>query len=115
MFRVSGDSYKGTPHFIVSVDGEQVGGTLTTAASHGAGQTQDITLTGAFGTGPHDVAVKFLDDAWGGTTAADRNLYVHQVSFDGQTMTGDAASNHAGYNSNGVANLFSNGSAEWHI
>ncbi|MCJ2111908.1 hypothetical protein MKK64_11945, partial [Methylobacterium sp. E-025] len=53
VFRVSGDSYQGDPHFQVLVDGHQIGGTLTTSASHAAGQTQDITLTGQFGTGAH--------------------------------------------------------------
>src|SRR5439155_1500781 len=67
--KVSGDSWQGNPHFVVSVDGQQVGGTLSTSASHAAGQTQDITLTGQFGSGAHDVAVTFLDDAWGGSDA----------------------------------------------
>jgi len=84
VLKVSGDSYLGSPHFIVTVDGKPVGGTLTTTASHAAGQTQDVTLTGSFGAGPHDVAVKFIDDVYGGSPAADRNLYVHQISLDGQ-------------------------------
>ncbi|MCJ2038757.1 hypothetical protein MKK55_07285, partial [Methylobacterium sp. J-059] len=115
VFRVSGDSYQGNPHFQVLVDGHQIGGTLTTSASHAAGQTQDITLTGAFGTGAHDIAVQFLDDVYGGSATADRNLYVHLVSLNGHTLAGDAADNHAGYNSGGVANMFYNGSVEWHI
>ncbi|WP_336488119.1 carbohydrate-binding domain-containing protein [Methylobacterium nigriterrae] len=113
VLRVSGDSWQGSPHFTVSVDGKQVGGTLTTSASHAAGQTQDITLTGSFGTGAHKVAIAFLDDAYGGSPAADRNLYVHQVSLDGTVYAGSAAVNTGGYNSNGVANLYSNGSADW--
>lgn len=115
VFRVSGDSYQGDPHFQVLVDGHQIGGTLTTSASHAAGQTQDITLTGQFGTGAHDIAVQFLDDVYGGSATADRNLYVHQVSLNGHTLAGDAADNHAGYNSGGVANMFNNGSADFHI
>ncbi|MCJ2104143.1 hypothetical protein MKK70_01835, partial [Methylobacterium sp. E-041] len=77
-------------------------------------QTQDITLTGNFGSGAHDVAVKFIDNAdngWGN----DRNLYVHQVTLDGQTYAGDLAINHAGNNSNNVANFYFNGSADWHL
>ncbi|RYF02426.1 MAG: hypothetical protein EOO77_32675, partial [Oxalobacteraceae bacterium] len=88
VFKVSGDSYQGTPHFVVTVDGQQVGGTLTTSAAHASGQTQDITLTGNFGAGAHDVAVKFIDDVYGGSSAADRNLYVHQVSLNGQVQAG---------------------------
>ncbi|MCJ2107536.1 hypothetical protein MKK70_19540 [Methylobacterium sp. E-041] len=83
MFKVSGDNWQGDPHFTVTVDGKQVGGVLTTSASHAAGQTQDITLTGNFGAGAHDVAVKFIhnaDHGWGN----DRNLGVHQVTLVGQ-------------------------------
>jgi len=115
VFKVSGDSYQGTPHFVVTVDGQQVGGTLTTSAAHASGQTQDITLTGNFGSGAHDVAVQFLDDAWGGSAATDRNLYVHQVSLNGHIQAGDLADNHAGTNISGVANLLSNGTADWHL
>jgi hypothetical protein len=115
VFKVSGDSYQGTPHFLVTVDGQQVGGTLTTSAVHASGQTQDITLTGNFGAGAHDVAVKFIDDAWGGSAATDRNLYVHQVSLNGHIQAGDLADNHAGMNTAGVANLLSNGTADWHM
>ncbi|MCJ2114772.1 hypothetical protein MKK64_26785, partial [Methylobacterium sp. E-025] len=88
VFRVSGDSYQGDPHFQVRVDGHQIGGTLTTSTSHAAGQTQDITLTGAFGTGAHYIAVQFLDDVYGGIAPADRNLYVRQVSLNGHTLAG---------------------------
>lgn len=36
---------------------------------------QDITLTGDFGPqGPGTVDVQFLNDAWGGTSATDRNV-----------------------------------------
>ena len=114
VFKVSGDSYLGTPHFIVTVDGQQVSGTLTTAASHAAGQTQDITLTGSFGSGAHDIAVKFIDDAYGGSAASDRNLYVHQISYNGQVQAGAAGTNTAGSNSNGVATLLGNGTVTFH-
>jgi hypothetical protein len=96
-----------------------VGGTLTTTASHAAGQTQDITLTGSFGFGAHEIAVKFIDDAYGGSAATDRNLYVHQISYDGQVQAGSLAAN-----SEGVARLMSTGSTvvahvtdsgDWHM
>ena len=61
------------------------------------------------------MAVKFIDDAWGGSAATDRNLYVHQVSLNGQVQAGDLADNHAGTNTGGVAYLLSNGTAEWHM
>jgi hypothetical protein len=45
---------------------------------------------GDFGTGAHAVAVNFLNDAYGGTAAADRNLYLNGITYDG-TSTGQSA------------------------
>ena len=60
--RVPGDA-----QFTVSVDGVQVGGTQTTTAIKGSGQTQAFTFNGNWGAGQHTVAVNFLNDAYGGT------------------------------------------------
>lgn len=83
---VSEDAWKGNAQFLVLVDGVQVGGTQTATASHAAGASQVVTLTGNFGTGPHSVAITFINDAYGGTAATDRNLYVGSITYDG-TMT----------------------------
>jgi len=69
--------------FTVSVDGKQIGGTFTALASKAAGQAQNFTLKGYFGTGNHVVAVKFLNDAYNGTYTTDRNLYVESVTYRG--------------------------------
>ncbi len=98
---VSADSWNGSPQFVVSVDGKQQGGTQTATASHADGATQDVTLSGAFGTGAHDVAVTFLNDAWGGTPATDRNLYVNSIDDNGQHY----ASATAALMSNGTVHL----------
>ena len=74
VLNLSEDAYKGDAQFTVSVDGAQLGGTQTVTASHGAGQSQAFTFKGNFGSGKHTVAVSFLNDAWGGTAATDRNL-----------------------------------------
>ncbi|MBV9078117.1 MAG: autotransporter-associated beta strand repeat-containing protein [Methylobacteriaceae bacterium] len=111
VLRVSGDSWQGDPAFVVRVDGQQVGNLLTTAARHGAGQHEDLTLTGHFGDGPHTVSVEFVNDAFGGTAATDRNLYVAQVTLNGDTVAGESATTVGGYSGQGAANLFSNGTA----
>ena len=36
--------------------------------------------------GTHKVTVAFLNDAWGGTAATDRNLYVDGISHGGVTV-----------------------------
>ena len=77
--QMSEDAWQGDAQFTVKVDGQQVGGTLTTTALHAAGQTQQFDIRGAFTPGAHKVEVAFLNDAYGGTAATDRNLYVNQV------------------------------------
>ena len=76
-------------------------GVYTATASHAAGASQAITLTGGWGAGPHTIGVAFLNDAWGGTAATDRNLYVDGVSYDGAGLAGAPAT----LLSNGVANF----------
>jgi hypothetical protein len=80
---VSEDAYLGNAQFTVSVDGRQLGGTFTSTASHAAATSQNFTFKGDFGTGQHAVAVNFLNDAWGGTAATDRNHYVNAITYNG--------------------------------
>ena len=84
---MSEDAYRGDASFTVTVDGKPLGGVQTVTASHGAGQSQDVTLTGDFGPGAHVVGVTFLNDLWGGSAAADRNLYVDAITLDGVRTT----------------------------
>lgn len=113
--RVSGDSYKGDPHFVVTVDGKQVGGVQAATANHAAGQTQDIVLQGEFAASPHDVAIRFIDDMYDGSVTKDRNLYVHQIAVDGVVYSGDAAHNEAGFNRSGIAQLYDEGQIVFHV
>ena len=82
---VSEDAWKGNAQFLILVDGVAVGGTQTATALHHAGASQLVTVTGDFGAGPHDVMIQFINDAYGGTTTTDRNLYVTSVVYDGTT------------------------------
>ncbi len=100
---MSEDAWLGDAQFTVSVDGQQVGGTYTATASHSQGQTQAFTLQGSFGAGAHDLAVSFINDAYGGSPSTDRNLYVDRVSFDGTTV------------SNGSAALYTNSTAHFQV
>lgn len=88
---LSEDAWKGDAEALVTVDGKQAGGTLTVTASHAAGKTQTFTLAGSWGPGPHTVGVQFINDAYGGSASADRNLYVDGVSYDGQASSTPAA------------------------
>ncbi|MDT7950223.1 MAG: carbohydrate-binding domain-containing protein [Acetobacteraceae bacterium] len=90
--QLSEDAWNGDAVFAASLDGQSLGSAQAVTASHGAGQTQDFAFAGGFGAGPHDLAVSFLNDAWGGTPDTDRNLYVNGVSFDGASVGGSSAS-----------------------
>ena len=52
-------------------------------APHASGQTQEVHVRGTFGPGAHTVRMTFLNDAWGGTAATDRNLYLDGLSYNG--------------------------------
>ncbi len=100
------DPYQGDAQFTVSVDGQQVGGTLTTTAIVDQGQSQEFDIHGNFGGGSHTVTVNFLNDYIGGYYPAgtpglppggpwaidteDRNLYVMGASLDGGTPASGA-------------------------
>ncbi len=91
VLHLSEDAWQGDALYTVSVDGVQVGGTFAAQAAHGSG-TDTLVLRGAWGGGPQSVVVDFLNDAYGGTPASDRNLYVDSISLDGASqMHGSAA------------------------
>ena len=101
VLRLSEDAWQGDAQCVISIDGKTLGGTVTVTASHAKGQAQTVTLSGQWGPGAHDVGVQFLNDAWGGTAATDRNLYVNGVSLDGQAAPGGAVAQM----SNGTAHV----------
>ncbi len=80
-----------TPRWESSVDGRNLG-TYTVTALHDAEKFQTITITGIPETfAPHDIAVSFLNDAYGGTPTTDRNLYLNSMRLDGQSVPGASA------------------------
>jgi hypothetical protein len=83
VLKICEDAYQGNAQFTVSVDGKQLGGTFTATALHAAGADKTFAFNGDFGTGAHTVGVNFLNDAWGGSSATDRNLYVDAITYKG--------------------------------
>src|SRR6476659_9999299 len=57
-------------------------------ATHAAGQTQIFNVRGTFAPGSHTAAVNFLNDAYGGSPATDRNLYVTGATIDNSVVSG---------------------------
>src|SRR5918998_1341509 len=90
VLKISQDAYQGDAQYQVFVDGKQVGGTFTAKALHGSGQSDTLTLKGDWGPGDHKVEVKFLNDAWGGTAATDRNLHIDSAAYNGKAVAGAA-------------------------
>ena len=88
---LSEDAWQGDAQVAVSLDGQSFGGAQTVTALHYLGQDQTLTFQGSFGVGPHDLAVSFLNDAWGGTWDTDRNLHVDGVDYDGTPQPGATA------------------------
>jgi hypothetical protein len=116
--RVSADSWNGNPQFLVYVDGKQVGDAHTATADHAAGQWQDVAIGRSFEDGAHTVAIKFMNDAYGGA-GSDRNLYVQSLDVNGQAIAGSEASNNAaqGHQSDDptAAVMMTNGAVEFHV
>ena len=90
--QIAEDAYQGNAQFTVSVDGVQIGGTQTATALQSSGATQTFNVQGNFGAGSHSVSVNFLNDAYGGSSATDRNLYVDSATIDGAGVSGAALS-----------------------
>jgi len=88
---VSEDAWQGDAQFTVMIDGATIGGVYTATASHSAGATQDLSIAGTWGAGPHAIGVSFINDAYGGSASTDRNLYVDQITYDGQAAAGAPA------------------------
>jgi Ca2+-binding RTX toxin-like protein len=98
---IAQDAWMGNAKYVVLVNGVQVGGTLEAGALRGSGQSDIVRvgvdlLDGVMNT----VAVRFLNDAFGGTAATDRNLYVTSVAVNGTDLAR-------------TANLMSNGEARF--
>jgi hypothetical protein len=80
--------FDGDAQFTVSIDGVQQGGVFTTIAPQRRGETQQFVFNGRFAPGVHTVAVTFLNDAYGGSTWLDRNLYVQGAAVNGVAVPG---------------------------
>ncbi len=88
VLKLSQDAYNGDAQYTISVDGKQIGGILTAHSSHKDGVSDIITVNGDWAAGDHKVSLNFLNDAFGGTAATDRNLYLDGATYDGAAVSG---------------------------
>jgi hypothetical protein len=85
------DAWNGNAQYSVSVDGTQLAQSNTVTALNSLGQTQTLTLQDMLSAGTHDVALSFLNDAYGGTATTDRNLYLKGIDVNGTAAPGSSA------------------------
>ena len=86
------DAWQGDAQYKATIDGVQIGqnGTVTTLNASGGSQT--VNLKAMLMVGTHDLAISFLNDAYGGTASTDRNLYIKGIAINGTALnTGSAA------------------------
>ena len=84
VLKISQDAFQGSAQYTVSVDGVQIGGTLTAGrlARRGTGRHgHRVSATSRRG---RTLTVNFLNDLYHGTPDTDRNLYVDGITYDGR-------------------------------
>lgn len=109
VLQVAGDAWEGGPEFTITVDGLVFTG-FTATAAHSKGDWNDTVILGDFGTdGPQSVRVDFVNDSWGGE-GMDRNLYVGNLSVNGEVYDAGTATSSAGWTEGNIAPLMVNGS-----
>lgn len=87
--KMSQDFWDGSAQYTLSVNGKQIGGTLTAGGIKAYGDTDTITLRGNWGD-TVNLTVNYLNDVWGGKAEWDRNLHIESISLNG-VDTGTAA------------------------
>lgn len=83
VLNVAEDFYLGDAQFAVAIDGNQLTTTGTATASNANGDSNAVVLSGALASGWHDLALSFLNDAYGGSDTTDSNLYLKAATIDG--------------------------------
>ena len=86
VLKLSEDAYKGDAQYTVSIDGKQIGGTLTAHSSHAAKADDTLTVNGSWAAGTHAVSLCFVNDLYDHSSSKDRNLYVDGATMDGKAI-----------------------------
>ncbi len=77
------DAYQGNAQFSMSLDGKASGAvTLSPVALTSSAHAEMFSWSGNITDGAHEIGVTFLNDAWGGSDATDRNVHVMCVVYD---------------------------------
>ena len=85
------DAWQGDAQYAVAIDGTMLVADGTVTALNGSGQSQTVNLSALLSAGTHDVAISFLNDAYGGSSSTDRNLYVKGIDVNSTPVAGASA------------------------
>lgn len=108
--RVAGDAWDGNPMFNLYVDGTLVANDVAVTADYGAGEWQDIAISGDFDIdSTRLVTLEFVNDGYGGIEK-DRNLYIDSLTLDGMVHDAATGSSTAGWSMAHIAPMVVNGS-----
>jgi beta-glucanase (GH16 family) len=80
--RASGDSWKGDAQFQLLVDDVKIGSEATVTVQEGKGW-QDFTFHANMPNADSQIAIEFLNDAYGTNATEDRNLHVDGIYVNG--------------------------------
>jgi len=113
----SEDYYLADAQFSLTIDGKVVTAATSCPAKNLApgvptGASAAFTFTGNWGgtAAKHVIVASFLNDAYAGTPATDRNLFVWNICFDGVTVPYTSTT---GTMTNGIAYLLGPSSATY--
>ena len=82
---LAGDPYNGDPVANITVDGSAGVAGVDVATTFASGKWQTVMLPGTVDpTVTHTVAITFTNDAYGGTSTTDRNLYIGSLTETAQ-------------------------------
>jgi hypothetical protein len=84
--KLSEDAWNGNAEFVLYIDGKEVTTPQVVSALHDANQTQTFGFTGNLGAGSHTVGIGFINDAYGGSSSEDRNLYIDGITLNGSSV-----------------------------
>ena len=77
------DAYQGNARFSMSLDGMSSGAiTVSEVALTKDARAEMFTWSGNITDRAHEIGVTFLNDAWGGSDATDRNVHVIGMIYD---------------------------------
>jgi hypothetical protein len=78
--------FAGRMTFLSCADRKTLNTPESVTSAHSAGALATLLYSGNFGAGAHDIGVSFVNDAYGGSSTTDRNLYVGTIGYDGNTF-----------------------------